>query len=104
MFGKAAPTGPRKCAHPACYCTVEAGKKFCSDRCRDAHGMIELHCQCCRPGCECGPASSMFSALKEIVNRWDSMPVLVQPRCLKLHGYGFDRYGDTKMFQGRLTL
>ncbi len=58
MFGKTkAAAGPRKCAHPACFCTVETGNKFCSDHCRDAHGMIELNCQCCHAGCECGPAS-----------------------------------------------
>ena len=58
MFGKTkAVAGPRKCAHPACFCTVEGNDKFCSSRCRDARGMTELHCQCCHAGCECGPAS-----------------------------------------------
>ena len=58
MFGKTkAATGPRKCAHPACFCTVEAGKKYCSDRCHDSHGMTELNCQCHHPACESGPAA-----------------------------------------------
>ena len=42
---------------PGVLLRVETGNKFCSDHCRDAHGMIELNCQCCHAGCECGPAS-----------------------------------------------
>ena len=42
---------------PGRFCMVETGNKFCSDHCRDAHGMIELNWQCCHAGCECGPAS-----------------------------------------------
>jgi len=47
---------PKKCAHPACFCITENGKKYCSDRCHDAHGMTELNCQCHHPVCE-NPAS-----------------------------------------------
>ena len=53
MFGKKHEAeGPKKCAHPACFCKVEPGKKFCSDRCHDSHGMTELNCQCHHPACE----------------------------------------------------
>jgi hypothetical protein len=53
MFGKKHEAeGPKKCAHPACFCIVEPGKKFCSDRCHDSHGMTELNCQCHHPACE----------------------------------------------------
>ena len=26
----------KKCAHPQCHCSVQAGKEFCSDECRNA--------------------------------------------------------------------
>ncbi len=40
-----------KCAHPACRCTVAEGKTYCSQRCEDAKGQIEISCDCAHPGC-----------------------------------------------------
>ncbi|MEO7191871.1 MAG: hypothetical protein ABI051_12520 [Vicinamibacterales bacterium] len=46
-----------KCAHPACDCTV-SGKgpfgKFCSEHCKDAHGITELRCGCQHVECRTG--------------------------------------------------
>ncbi len=42
----------KKCAHPACNCTVADGKKFCSDICHDAKNMLEIACQCHHAGCQ----------------------------------------------------
>src|SRR5688500_1560762 len=45
---------PNKCAHPACNCTVEKGGpfgKYCSEHCKEARDIIELHCDCKHPGC-----------------------------------------------------
>jgi hypothetical protein len=41
----------KKCAHPACRCTVEDGKKYCSQRCEDGAGEVEISCDCAHPGC-----------------------------------------------------
>jgi len=41
----------KKCAHPACNCTVENGEKYCSTYCRDAKNTVELMCNCQHPGC-----------------------------------------------------
>jgi hypothetical protein len=40
-----------KCAHPACRCTVTEHKKYCSQRCEDAKGEVEISCDCAHPGC-----------------------------------------------------
>jgi hypothetical protein len=43
-----------KCAHPACNCTVAKGGpfgKYCSEHCKEARDIIELHCDCKHPGC-----------------------------------------------------
>ena len=43
-----------KCAHPACNCTVQKGGpfgKYCSEHCKEARDIIELHCDCKHPGC-----------------------------------------------------
>ena len=43
-----------KCAHPTCNCTVEpngAYGKYCSEHCKEAHGMTELRCGCPHPQC-----------------------------------------------------
>ncbi len=48
-------TPPKKCAHPACRCTVAENGQFgeyCSDRCREAKKMNELRCECGHPDCE----------------------------------------------------
>jgi len=40
---------PSKCAHPACECTVAAkGEygKYCSEECKRAGQIAELHCNC----------------------------------------------------------
>lgn len=44
-------TETKKCAHPACNCTVSAGQKYCSSKCESAKKMTELTCQCDHPGC-----------------------------------------------------
>jgi hypothetical protein len=41
----------KKCAHPACRCTVTENKKFCSQRCEDAKSEVEISCDCAHPGC-----------------------------------------------------
>ena len=40
-----------KCAHPACRCIVPDQKKYCSQRCEDAKGEVEISCDCGHPGC-----------------------------------------------------
>jgi hypothetical protein len=40
---------PQKCAHPACECNVDAkGQygKYCSEECKRAGQISELHCNC----------------------------------------------------------
>ncbi|WP_158615539.1 hypothetical protein [Acidipila sp. EB88] len=57
MFGKSSKTeGPKKCSHPACFCMVPGGDKYCSDHCRDTKGMTELNCQCHHSACQHTPA------------------------------------------------
>jgi hypothetical protein len=41
----------KKCAHPACRCTITDDKTYCSQRCEDAKGEVELSCDCGHPGC-----------------------------------------------------
>ena len=43
-----------KCAHPACNCQVPKGGqfgKYCSDHCKEAGDITELHCDCKHPAC-----------------------------------------------------
>jgi len=43
-----------KCAHPACNCIVPKGGqfgKYCSEHCKEAGDITELHCDCKHPGC-----------------------------------------------------
>lgn len=47
-------TDTNKCAHPACNCTVAKGGqfgKYCSEHCKEAGKITELHCDCKHPGC-----------------------------------------------------
>ena len=44
-------TEEKKCAHPACICTVEKGKTYCSQRCEDGSDGVEISCDCGHPGC-----------------------------------------------------
>jgi hypothetical protein len=40
---------PQKCAHPACECVVVAKGpygKYCSEECKRAGQISELHCNC----------------------------------------------------------
>jgi len=48
----------KKCAHPACNCLVEKGKKYCSDYCHDAAGTMEISCNCHHAECETGSAAT----------------------------------------------
>jgi len=41
----------KKCAHPACNCTVQKDDKYCSTYCKDAKGTTELMCNCGHSGC-----------------------------------------------------
>lgn len=41
----------KKCAHPACRCTVTENKQYCSQRCEDAKGEVEISCDCAHAGC-----------------------------------------------------
>lgn len=46
------PTQPSAtCAHPACQCTVEPGKTYCSQYCEDARDEVEISCDCFHAGC-----------------------------------------------------
>ena len=43
-----------KCAHMACECLVPPKGpfgKYCSEHCKKAGGMMELHCNCQHPEC-----------------------------------------------------
>lgn len=43
-----------KCAHETCNCLVEPNGpygKFCSEHCKDARGITQLHCGCPHPQC-----------------------------------------------------
>ncbi len=42
---------PKRCAHPACNCTVAEGNKYCRQYCHDAGKTFELSCNCVHPGC-----------------------------------------------------
>jgi len=46
-----AKTEQEKCAHPACRCMVADDKTYCSQRCEDAKGQVEISCDCAHPGC-----------------------------------------------------
>jgi len=42
---------PKKCAHPACQCTVSDDDEYCSQQCEDAGDEVEISCDCGHPGC-----------------------------------------------------
>ncbi len=42
---------PKKCAHPACSCTVSGDSKFCSQNCEDSKDVTSLGCDCHHAGC-----------------------------------------------------
>ena len=42
---------PKKCAHPACNCSVTDNDKYCSQYCRAAGKTLELSCNCGHTGC-----------------------------------------------------
>ena len=47
-------TNERKCAHPACECVVAPKGpygKYCSEECKRAGQISELHCNCLHPEC-----------------------------------------------------
>jgi hypothetical protein len=44
----------KKCAHPACTCTVKKDAKYCSQYCQDAGGTMEIACNCGHAGCAIG--------------------------------------------------
>ena len=48
----------KKCAHPACNCPVEHGKKYCSNYCHDAARTVEIACNCRHAECETEAAAT----------------------------------------------
>jgi hypothetical protein len=42
----------KKCAHPACNCTVGEDDKYCTQYCKDAGDEVEIACDCGHPACE----------------------------------------------------
>ncbi len=52
-------TENKKCAHPACNCQPEEGKKYCGQYCQDARDTQELSCNCGHPGCSLTAAQSV---------------------------------------------
>lgn len=45
------PDKQKKCAHPACACTVGSGQQYCSQYCKDAGSTMEISCNCGHAGC-----------------------------------------------------
>ena len=41
----------KKCAHPACTCTVDRDTKYCSQSCKDSGDTTEISCNCGHAGC-----------------------------------------------------
>jgi hypothetical protein len=41
----------KKCAHPACDCTVSDKDKYCTQYCEDAGDEVEISCDCGHTGC-----------------------------------------------------
>ena len=45
---------PAKCAHPSCECTMPVKGpygKYCSEHCKEAGDITELHCNCQHDEC-----------------------------------------------------
>jgi hypothetical protein len=42
---------PKKCAHPACSCTVEKGEEFCSATCQGSGKTLQIDCDCGHDAC-----------------------------------------------------
>jgi len=45
---------PAKCAHPSCECVVSSREpfgKYCSEQCKKAGDITELHCNCQHLAC-----------------------------------------------------
>jgi hypothetical protein len=58
------PTKYRKCAHPACNCTVrENSGDYCSPYCHDAADTIEISCNCGHT--ECSAAEGVPQSMTE---------------------------------------
>ncbi len=59
------PMTPSKCAHPACECIVAAkGEygKYCSEECKRAGQIAELHCNCKHMECRAPEHSTQTTA------------------------------------------
>jgi hypothetical protein len=52
----------KKCAHPACNCLVDQGKKYCSDYCHDSGNKIEIACNCHHAICEAPAGEPVMKA------------------------------------------
>jgi hypothetical protein len=49
----------KKCAHPACNCTVQGNNKYCSSYCEAASDMPDMACNCGHAGCAAGSGTTM---------------------------------------------
>ena len=52
----------KKCAHPACSCTVDKNTKYCSQYCEDAGDTMEISCNCGHQGCAVSEGLPAMSA------------------------------------------
>lgn len=52
----------KKCAHPACTCTVDKDNKYCSEYCHDAGGTMEISCNCGHAGCSVSEGAPSMGA------------------------------------------
>ncbi len=52
----------KKCAHPACNCSVGKDEKYCSQYCKDAGSAAEISCNCAHRGCAIGAAGPTMTA------------------------------------------
>ena len=48
----------KKCSHPACRCSEADDKTYCSQRCEDARGEVEISCDCEHAGCSLAETAS----------------------------------------------
>ncbi len=56
------PEKTKKCAHPACSCTVDENTKHCSQYCKDSGGKTEISCNCGHTGCAIGEQAPATTA------------------------------------------
>ena len=52
----------KKCAHPACTCTVGELDTYCSTYCHDAGDTMEISCNCGHAGCSVAESAPTMTA------------------------------------------